>query len=165
MEILKKPLWRVPAVLGCTGILCRLLTYILAFIWTRIQIARGPGPDGAFLVGSGGVTVVVSVISFLLFWLAGWQYVRGLSRRQIFLSASIMVLLNGALLAWEQLSQAIGGYSLWVYRLYALTEGQLWVSQLLFRLFDAVSVPLAIPGIFAPYLYLLFGCRDASDRC
>lgn len=164
MEVLKKPLWRVPVVLGCAGILCRILTYILGFAWGRIQMARGPGPDGTYLITGGRVTEVAAVISFLLFWLAGWRYIRGLSRRQIFLSASIMVLLNGALLAWEQLSQAMGGYSLWVYRLYALTEGQMWVSQLLFRLFDTVSVTLAIPEIFAPYLYLLLGRREVSSR-
>lgn len=162
METLKRPLWRVPVVLGCTGLLCRVLTYILGFIWGRMQIARGPVPDGAYVLTGGYVTEIIAVISFLLFWLAGWRFVRGLTRREIFLSASIMTVVNAALLAWEQLSQTAGGYSLWAYRLYALAEGKGWVDQILFHLFDTVSLPLVIPGLFAPYLYLVFGKGSAS---
>lgn len=157
MNALKKPVWRVPLVLGCTGLLCRALTFILGFAWGTMQRLRGPGPDGTTVLTSGYVTEIAAVISFLLFWLAGWRFVRGLTRREIFLSATIMVLINAALLAAEQLSQAVGGYSLWVYRLYALTEGTMWADQLLIRLFDTVSVPVLIPALFAPYLYLVFG--------
>lgn len=162
MEVLKRPIWRVPLVLGAAGLLCRALSYILAFIWGRIQIAQGPGPDGTTVISTGHVSVIIAVISFLLFWLAGWRFVRGLTRRQIFLSATIMVLFQALLLAWEQLSQAMGGFSLWAYRLYALTEGTMWADQLLIRLFDTVSVPVLIPALFAPYLYLVFGNRSAS---
>lgn len=156
MKTWKKPLWRVPLVLGCAGILCRMLTYLLSFVWGRIQIARGPGPDGTTVLTTGYVTELIAVISFLLFWWAGWRFVRGLSRREIFRSATMMVLINAALLAAEQLSQAMGGYSLWVYRLYALTEGTMWADQLLIRIFDTVSVSVLIPALFAPYLYLVF---------
>lgn len=162
MEALKKPVWRVPLVLGALGLLCRALSYILGFIWGSIQIARGPGPDGATVLSTGYVSEIRAVISFLLFWWAGWRFVRGLTRREIFLSATIMVLFQALLLAWEQLSQSMGGYSLWVYRLYALTEGTMWADQLLIRLFDTVSVPVLIPALFAPYLYLVFGKRSAS---
>lgn len=162
METWKKPLWRVPLVLGCAGLLCRALSYILGFIWGRIQIAQGPGPDGTTVISTGHVSEIIAVISFLLFWWAGWRFVRGLTRREIFLSATIMVLFQALLLAWEQLSQSMGGYSLWAYRLYALTEGTMWADQLLIRLFDTVSVPVLIPALFAPYLYLVFGKRSAS---
>lgn len=162
METWKNPLWRVPLVLGCAGLLCRALTFILAFAWGTIQRFRGPGPDGTTVLTSGYVTEIIAVISFLLFWWAGWRFVRGLTRREIFLSATIMVLFQALLLAWEQLSQSMGGYSLWAYRLYALTEGTMWADQLLIRLFDTVSVPVLIPALFAPYLYLVFGKRSAS---
>ena len=67
MRILKSPILRVPLVLSITGILCRILTYILSFIWTRIQIAHGPDPvTGAYTFGSGGLTIVLSVIACLL---------------------------------------------------------------------------------------------------
>lgn len=162
METWKNPLWRVPLVLGCAGLLCRTLTFILAFAWGMIQQFRGPGPDGTTVLTSGYVTEIIAVISFLLFWWAGWRFVRGLTRREIFLSATIMVLFQALLLAWEQLSQSMGGYSLWAYRLYALTEGTMWADQLLIHLFDTVSVPVLIPALFAPYLYLVFGKQSAS---
>lgn len=162
MEALKRSVWRVPLVLGCTGLLCRALTFILGFAWGMIQRLRGPGPDGITVLTSGCVTEIAAVISFLLFWLAGWRFVRGLTRREIFLSSTIMVLFHALLLAWEQLSQVMGGFSLWAYRLYALTEGTMWADQLLIRLFDTVSAPVLIPALFAPYLYLVLGKGSAS---
>ena len=163
METLKKPIWRVPLVLGGTGLVCRIIGYILSFLWVRIQIAQGPGPEGSYVLTTGHLSAIMAVISFVLFWLAGWRLIRGLTRREIFLSASIMVLVCAALLAWEQISQALGGYSLWAYRFYALAEGTLWASQLLYRVFDAVTVPLTVPSLFVPYLYLVFGKRSVSS--
>lgn len=161
MEALKKPIWRVPLVLGALGLARRCLSYVLGFIWARVQIAQGPGPDGAYTVSTGHMSEVAAVISFLLFWWAGWRFLRGLTRRDIFWSATIMVVVYAALLAAEQISQHVfGTYSMTVYRLYALAEGSSWVDQILFRLTGTVSVPMAIPGLFAPYLYLVFGRKS-----
>lgn len=161
MEALKKPIWRVPLVLGALGLVRRCLSYVLGFIWARIQIAQGPGPDGAYTVSTGHMSEVAAVISFLLFWWAGWRFLRGMTRRDIFWSATIMVVVYAALLAAEQISlHAFGTLSMTVYRLYALAEGKSWVDQILFRLTGTVSVPMAIPGLFAPYLYLVFGRKS-----
>lgn len=160
MEFWKKPLWRVPLVLAGTGIVCRILSFLMAFIWSRIQIARGPDP--VYQISTGYLSNLSAILAFILFWLAGWRFVRGMERRQIFLSATIMVVWHAVLLAWEQISQAMGGYSLWVYYLYATTEASSWASQLLFRLFDQVSWPLAVPALFAPYLYILLGKSKAA---
>ncbi len=162
MEAWKKPIWRVPLVLGGLGVINHLLSFAGGLIWGRIQIARGPGPDGSFVITSGCVTEIVTFMMFLLFWLAGWRFVRGLTRREIFWSASIMVLVNAALLAAEQISQHVfGTYSMAVYYLYALAGGKSWVDQLLFRLTGTVSIPMVLPGLFAPYLYLVFAKKDA----
>lgn len=164
METLQKPLWRVPLVLALTGLVCRCLTYLMGFVWGRIQIARGPNPaTGAYELSTGYLSGIMAVIAFLLFWAVGWKFVRGLSRKQIFCSATIMVVWHGLLLAWEQLSQAMGGYSMWVYRLYATTETTSWATQLLVRIFDEVSVPVVLPAIFTPYCYLIFGRNRAAS--
>lgn len=161
MEFLRRPVLRVPLVLGGLGLLNRLLSFAGGLIWGFIQRARGPGPDGTYVITGGYVTEIIAVISFLLFWWAGRRFIRGLSRREIFRSATIMVVVYALLLALEQLTQAVGVGFLAAYRLYALAEGKMWVDQLLFRLFDTVSVPLAVPGLFAPYLYLVFGEKSA----
>lgn len=159
MELLKKPLLRVPLVLGITGIGLRFLTYIAAFINVQIQKAQGPDPiTGAYNITSGYVTEIISVIAFLLFWTVGWKFVRGLERKDIFLSATIMVVWHAALLALEQWTMATSNWDLYmslVYRLWATTETTGWVDQILIRIFDQVSLPVMIPGLFAPYLYLL----------
>ena len=164
MEVLKKPILRVPLVLAALGLACRLLDYAGGFLWGLILRAKGPDPaTGTITVTAGPTTAIVSAVSFLLFWWAGWRFVRGLSRREIFRSATIMVLVYAALLAAEQITQSVGVGFLTVYRLYALADGKGWVDQLLFRLFGTVSVPLVIPGLFAPYLYLVFAKKDVPQ--
>ena len=79
--------------------------------------------------------------------------------RQIFASATIMVIWYALLLTVEPLLQTMGSYPMWVYTLYATHESCAWVDQLLIRVFDEVSVRTVIPGLFAPYLYLIFGRR------
>ena len=158
MDFLRRPIWRVPLVLGALGLVRRCLSYVLGFIWVRIQIAQGPGPDGAYTISTGHMSEVAAVISFLLFWWAGWRFLRGMTRRELFWSASIMVLVFAALLAAGQISP----YSITVYRLNALAEGNCWVDQIFIRLTGEVSVSTFLPGIFAPYLYLIFG-RKARD--
>ena len=163
MDFLRRPIWRVPLVLGALGLVCRCLTYVLGLTWGLIQRARGPGPDGSIVLTTGYLSVIMAVISFLLFWWAGWRFLRGMTRRELFWSATIMVLVFAALLAAEQISQHVfGTYSLTVYRLYALAEGKGWVDQIFFRLTGQVSVSTVLPGIFAPYLYLIFGRRDPA---
>ena len=98
MDFWKRPILRVPLVLCGLGILMRLVTYLTSFVWVRILIAFGSTE-----ISVGPVTVVSTAIDFLLFFLAGWFFVRGLTRRQVFCSASIMVLINAALLAADQL--------------------------------------------------------------
>lgn len=168
MEAWKKPIWRVPLVLGALGVLNRLLHFAGSLLWGLIQRGRGPGPDGTIVLTTGYVTEIVSVITFLLFWWAGWRFVRDLTRREIFRSASIMVLLNAALLAAEQISQHVfGTYSWAVYHLYTLAEGKMWLDQLSLRLFQALGLSSGlwvVPGIFAPYLYLIFGKKNAPQR-
>ena len=159
MELLKRPILRVPLVLVLTGILCRALRYAVIMAWTRVQMAQGPDPvTGAYEVSVEPVGTVLDVLCFALFWIAGWLFVRGLTRKQIFCSATIMAVWLGVLLAWEQLSQAItGSYSIWVHRLYATQEAVAWATQLLIGIFDQVSVPVVLPSILTPYLYLLLG--------
>ena len=167
MELWKKPIWRVPLVLGALGVINRLLSLAGGLIWGSIQRARGPGPDGSVVITTGYVREIVTVLGCLLFWWAGWKFVRGLTRREIFWSASIMALVNAALLAAEQIGQAVtGSYPMWVYRLWVLAEGSGWVNQLFLRLFLAVgstSNLWVISGVLAPYLYLVFGKKSAPQ--
>lgn len=167
MEVWKKPIWRVPLVLVVLGFINRLLSLAGGLVWGSIQRARGPGPDGSIVISTGYLSEVVAVLGCLLFWWAGWRFVRGLTRREVFWSASIMVLVNAALLAAEQIGQAAAGsYPLWVYRFWFLAEGSGWVSQVFFRLFQALgstSSLWVVPGVFAPYLYLIFGKKGAPD--
>ena len=162
MELLKKPIFRVPLVLGLSGVLCRLLTCFISVISVRLQQAQGPDPvTGVYHISTGHATVIMAVLSFLIFWAAGWRFLRDLSRKQLLLSAAVMVLWNTVLLVWEQASQAAGSYFLWCYHLYATTESMMWMDQIMFRVLGEVSVPAVIPGLFTPLLYAFLGKKAA----
>ncbi len=103
MELVKKPILRVPLVLILTGLVCRMVSRPILLLWVRIQILRGPDPaTGAYGISGGVLDEIMIAIAFLLFWAAGWKFVRGLSRKEIFLSATIMVVWAGIafLLFW-----------------------------------------------------------------
>ena len=54
MELLRKPVLRVPLVLVLTGLVCRAVSRPMIFLWVRIQIARGPDPaTGSHEIGMG----------------------------------------------------------------------------------------------------------------
>lgn len=167
MEILKKPIWRVPLVLGITGIGLHFLTFIVAFISVQVQKAQEPDPvTGAYNITGGYVTEIMAVIAFAVFWAAGWKFVRGLGRKELFLSATVMVVWKALLLALEQWCMAVSNYDLYfslVYRLWATVETTGWVDQILFRVFDQVTIPVIIPGLFAPYLYLFLAKRGSRQ--
>lgn len=167
MEHLKRPIWRVPLVLGITGVGLRILTFIVSFISVQVQRAKGPDPvTGAYNITSGYVTEIMAVAAFVVFWAAGWKFVRGLSRRQVVCSATIMVVWHAALLALEQWCMATSNWDLYlslVYRLWATVETTGWVDQILIRVFDQVSVPVMIPGLFTPYLYLFLAKRGSRQ--
>lgn len=152
MKEQRRTIWRVPVVLTVTGVLCRILSYLLAFAWGSIQSALNRD-----VLSTGYVTEIVSIAAFLLFWAAGWRFVRGLTRREIFYSATIMVVWHALLLAAEQFFLAMGSYPMLIYRLWATVESTQWLDQLLIHLLGRVTVPVMIPGLFVPYLYLVFG--------
>ncbi|MEG2175421.1 MAG: hypothetical protein RRY97_00995 [Oscillibacter sp.] len=104
---------------------------------------------------------LIAILAFVVFWAAGWRFLRGLTRKEIFLSAAIMVGLQLLLLAWEQIAQAHGPYSTAVYYLWAFTESQGWMSRILFLLTGQVTAALAIPPQFTPFFYLLLGQKRA----
>lgn len=155
----KRPLWRVPIILACTGLICRLMTYLASFVWVRMQLAKS-----VEIITTGYLTEMMSVVAFVLFWAAGWRFLRGLSRREIFQSATIMVVWGLLLLAGEQLLWAAMP-ELWsvIYRLQATTDSTMWVHRLLIHATGTVSVPLAAVSAFAPYLYLVLGRKKVRE--
>ena len=160
MEFWKRPVFRVPLVLMALGVVCRIVSFFAGYLWGSYLHAQGPDPEtGIFYLSAGPTTAIMILVSCLLFWWAGWRFVRGLSRRQVFLSASIMTAISAVLLAAEQIAQAMGNYPMWLFHLYSLAEGSQWVMLLLAHLFNA-GISTAVVSIFAPYLYLIFAKKN-----
>ena len=168
MELLKKPLLRIPVVLTTLGILERILTFIVSFVWVQIQKAQGPDPiTGAYEISGGHLTEIMTVIGLVLFWAAGWKFVRGLTRKQIFFSATIMAVWYALLLGLEQWTMAASNYDLYfalVYRLWITLEGMSWATQLLVWVFGDVTLPIVLPAVLTPYLYLLLGRKGVQQE-
>jgi len=166
MKFSPKNLLRIPVVLTILGVLERILTFLLSFIWVQIQKAQGPDPiTGVYEISSGHLTEIMAIIGFVLFWAAGWKFVRKLTKKQIFISATIMAVWYALLLGLEQWTMATSNYDLYfalVYRLWVTLEGMSWSSQLLVWLFGDVSLPVMLPAVLTPYLYLLLGQKNVE---
>ena len=101
MELVRKPILRVPLVLALTGLVCRCLTYLIGFVWGRIQIAQGPNPaTGAYELSTGYMSEIMAVIAFLLFWTAGWKFVRGVYMIPNVISAAAWAMIYKFIFNW-----------------------------------------------------------------
>lgn len=161
MTASKTGLWRVPAAMALSGLIGRMVGFPLA----RLFLVRLE--DGSH-TSSPLFSPCMNGIYVALFLAAGWLLLRGMDRRTLFRSATLMVAYGLLVLAVEQIGQVLagGGILLLTYYLYIPTEAGSVVTSLLFRLAPETLphwgfVLLAIPSCFLPYLYLVFGRKAA----
>ncbi len=108
------------------------------------------------------VRIVISIIAFA----AIGMILRKQYNRKLFAkSATILVAYSIVLLVLEQVAQSFGTYPMIIYWLYLPVEMFTVVTSVLIKHFasDHVNWMYAIPSLFAPYLFVLFGRRAARN--
>ena len=155
MDLVKRSLWRVP-----------LIALVSGFFWTPCMVrlllrfavtAPGVIDDAASLVLHGLLTAAVVIAG-------GGVLLRKLPRREIFLSASLVVAYHLLL----SLVQRLGGWTtgpaaVLFMKLYQPLEWTGFPFELLWTLLPqddpsaAYLVLLSLPNYLMPYLFLLFG--------
>ena len=159
MKTLKTSLWRVP-----------LICLIAGFLWTPLMVrlllrfavtAPGVMDETISLVLHGGMTAAVLV-------LGGLFLLRGQTRRDIFLSASVAATYHIVLSLVQQLGGWTSGPAAVVFlRLYAPLEWTSFPMLLLLRLFPQADpgtlylTLISLPNYLVPYLFVPFGKKHA----
>lgn len=162
MDNWKHTIWRVPAAMFLSGIIARAAGVPVAHLFNQME-------NGSYTI-SPMYDSFMNILRLALFLAAGWLLLRGLSRRSIFRSATIMAAYSALALAVEQVGQALIGADILslTYYLYIPKSGSYILTSLLFRLAPEGFphwgyVLLAVPSCFFPYLYLVFGRKSTQN--
>lgn len=142
---MKKVWWKVPLYCAAAGwISFQLMVRLLG------KLAIVTLPDGT-ITSNNTIWMVLSGFVFVAVVLVGgFAFFRKMTRREIFLSATIMVALNAFMGILSQIN--VQAYPMfWLY----VTEWSSFVSQLLFRLgmneWISAIIVWAMPYVFIPF--------------
>lgn len=147
----KSNLWKLPAYCLLSGFVCHLL---LVYVLGRLAIVTLP--DGT-ITGDNRRWMLLSGILFLIVLAVGWVLLRKLPRRELLVSASILVGLNVLFGILSEVTNGSFGF-FW----YALSEWDSVVSQLLNAAGVNMWVSTIITWVLPPYIFVLFGRRSTA---
>jgi hypothetical protein len=142
--------------------LLTLLAGIILRISDRISVAALMRGTNHFTFEMGTtVSSVRTVISIAAFVAIGLYLRKRYDKRFIAKSATILVVYSIAMLVWEQAAQYYGTYIMLIYWMYLPAEMFTGITSVMLRLIDLENTRwiYAIPSLFAPYLFVLFGKR------
>lgn len=152
MHFRKRTLWYVPLYCVVAGALSYLLfVYVLYPIWVKKL------PDGSVSSDHIAVLVVSCALFLAALLLGGLVFFRGMTRWELFFSASLVVL-YGELLLFIQwaLHLTTGPHAVCMLYLFRPSEWFSFVSQLLITLHCDSWLGSAVAHL-TPYLFILFG--------
>lgn len=156
MNIRIKELWKVPVFCIVAGILS-WYSYIYLVVWLGVETL----PDGS--IGANPIaTWTFSVLIFALTLLVGWRIFRKLSKKELFCSATILVvpLLVFVILQLITSSTSPVMVQLSLYYAEVTSWGQL-ISDLLFLLTKNTWVS-GCASAFLPYIFILLGYSEKT---
>lgn len=151
----KKVLWKVPVYSIIVGlVLFRLNVYVLG----RFMLVTLP--DGSITVNETASLLLYGLMLVGTVLLGGLVFLRNMTKKEIFLSASILVVLRilAILLQWG-LDATTGPLAILFLYWAEAHEWSVFISSILFRVIDNLWV-CALIECFAPYLFLPFGKKE-----
>lgn len=154
---MKKSWWKVSLYCIVASWICfQLKIYLLA------RLAIVTLPDGSMEMDDTRWLILSALLLLAVVCVGGFFFFRKMTRKEIFLSASILVALNVGLGIFTYLTQRtfLSFTLLWN----QLTEWDRVLSEVLFRLGLHVWPCAALVWIFPPYIFLLFGKKEIPDR-
>jgi len=134
------------------GIILRIADFITAFILVKET------SEWTLEMGTTAFYVRL-VLSIILFVIIGIILRRIYDRKTFVKSATLLVIYSVVIFALEQITQYFGKYSMMIYWMYIPFELFTIITSVLARVITAESINwiYAIPSLFAPYLFVLFG--------
>lgn len=155
MDIRKNTFWKVP--LYC--IVAGILVYILC-VYYLLQLAIVKHPDGVITTDNTRVLIIYGALFLGTLLIGGLVFFRGMTRKEIFFSASILVI-YGVILIFiqEAFNLTTGPVAFLMMILFRPFEWSSFVVQIFFRLSNNLWIGVVLQ-VLAPYLFVLFGKKS-----
>lgn len=154
---MNKKLLKLPVLTLIGGIILQIADYITAF-----TLVKGTS-EWTLEMGTTAFYIRL-VLSIIFFVVIGIILRRIYDRKTLVKSATLLVIYSIVILALEQITQYLGIYSMIIYWMYLPVEIFTIITSVLARASTAESInwTYAIPTLFAPYLFILFGKKSES---
>ena len=154
---MNKKLLKLPILTLIGGIILQIADYITAF-----TLVKGTS-EWTLEMGTTAFYIRL-VLSIIFFVVIGIILRRIYDRKTLVKSATLLVIYSIVILALEQITQYLGIYSMIIYWMYLPVEIFTIITSVLARASTAESInwTYAIPTLFAPYLFILFGKKSES---
>lgn len=162
MSVRKSVLWKVP-------VYCIVASFVSFYLRTYLTgwFAFVRLPDGS-LTNDPMRTLVVYGVVFVVGVLFGWPFLRSMTKKEIFLSASIVALcqlvIEAVFLALTKGPAATGGHPWYLWYLPVAFEWSSFFSQLAYKITESNSWWVGILiKILEPYIFVVYG-KDSVDQ-
>jgi hypothetical protein len=157
MNIQKKSLWNVPLFCVISGIVVYILSVQILFPMAIVRL-----PDGVVTSNNTLVLIIYGAIFVVTLLIGGLVFFRNMTRKELVLSASIVVL-YGAILLFIQWAFRLrtGPAVLPMIYLFRPFEWCSFVSQIFFKISDNLWLGAAVE-VLTPYLFVLFGKKSSE---
>lgn len=153
MEIRKNTLWRVPVFCLIAGEFAYHIVLRLLIRWALV-----PLPDGTLTIDSGKEMLIYGLILIATLLIGRWFF-RTMNRKEIFVSASILILFDLTLTGIQfLLPPTKGAYALFFLYASRLFEWSNLIYQLIFQITGSIWAGVFL-NCLAPYLFVLPGRR------
>jgi hypothetical protein len=155
VNIRKETLWKVPLFCVVAGI----SVYILC-VYVLLRLAIVNLPDGVITSDNTRVLIIYGALFLGTLLIGGLVFLRDMTRKEIFLSASIVVLYGVILIIIQWAFNLTTGHgAIWTIYLFLPFEWCSVVPQIFFRLNDNLWLG-AMVQVLTPYLFVLFGRKS-----
>ncbi len=156
MNTAKKYIWKVPLFCVVSGI---AMFRVAVFLLSRFAIVTLA--DGTITSDNTRALIVYGVIFLTTLLIGGLFIFRNMTKKEIFLSASILVVftLTMVLIQWA-FNLTTGPSAIFFVYVSQIYEWSTIVPQLLYKLNDNIWLGGVINS-FTPYLFILFGRKSA----
>ena len=147
---MRKSWWKIPLYCIVTSWICFQLEIRLLGRWAIITL-----PDGSISSDNTRWMIICAILFIVVVCIGGFLFFHKMTHKEIFLSASILAVLNIVLGVFTYLTQRTfpAFTMLWS----ELTEWDSVFSQILFRLGLNEWLSAVIIWVLPPYVFLLFG--------
>ncbi|MGI5962587.1 MAG: hypothetical protein ACOX7N_02580 [Lawsonibacter sp.] len=150
---MRKSWWKVPIYCIIASWICFQLEVRLFGKWAIVTL-----PDGTITSDNTRWMIMSAILFLAIVCIGGFFFFRKMTRKEIFYSASVLVVLNVVLGIFTYMTQRTFTYFTMLWS--ELSEWDGVFSQILFQLGLNEWLSAAIIWVLPPYVFLLFGKKD-----